>query len=444
MPIPLTEFVLSLFGELAKNDIQYCVLRNYQKLPDENIGSDIDVLIQERSLKKSIELVSKIEGIRITDLICRTYVVSIFIEGVQMSDGGDSVQLDYFTKLSWKGFEYLDVDKLLGRSTAHITHPLIRKPAPEHEALSSFFASYLVGGWIKDRYQNFVRNAFSHYEKQVFCELSPWAGPTLAQKLIVAVKNDQRNYLISLLPKLKRRLVLYHMMHRPLHSFMSFAQHVVSELRIRFTSKTLRQIVMLGMDGAGKTTVINGLLEKMGARTKGYQVIHLKHAFCGQKTYGQGPVCSDPHGLPPRSKLVSALKLLSWVAMYHIKKTFHGRKNATLIIWDRYIYDVVVDPMRYRIDLPYWLLDWFAKMAPRPQAVILLDVPVEIAYKRKPEVAVADMHKIRSAYLGLVNKLPTMVVVGTEGDVTDTVREVVEFVTRSLNNEAKKKIDRLA
>ena len=47
-------FLVTFFNNLNKNNINYCVLRNYETLPNNLNGSDLDILISKNDIKKAI------------------------------------------------------------------------------------------------------------------------------------------------------------------------------------------------------------------------------------------------------------------------------------------------------------------------------------------------------------------------------------------------------
>ena len=49
--------------------------------------------------------------------------------------------------------------------------------------------------------------------------------------------------------------------------------------------------------------------------------------------------------------------------------------RTRLVIFDRYIYDLLVDSKRVRYGGPAWMLRLLARIVPRPELVILLDAP---------------------------------------------------------------------
>lgn len=443
--ISLQDFVLSLFSGFSEKNIKYCVLRNYSGLPQRNIGNDIDVLIREESIPTALSFLTSISGIRVTAVNRRAYVTTAFIAGVELSSEQDSLQIDFVSGLEWKGCRYLEVDEVLASSQVLHSDPLIVIPAPFHEAQISFFSSYLLGGWIKERYQSFVQEVFNQYENEVMMNLASWAGEDLARRLILFVQSDQRSELLGMLPTVRSRIATHCFVRQPASSLCRLFRHYWFEIIIRFSGTPIKQVCILGMDGAGKSTIINGLVSRWGYRTKDCEVIHLKPRRKSEGTDSY-TICTDPHALPPRGKVISILKLLSWVFMYHLRRANHGHTNATMVIWDRYILDVLVDPRRYRVDLPRWLLAFIVRLAPAPDAVVVLDVPADVAFARKPEVPLGELYKIRQGYLELAEKQNNALVVSTEGSVEGAVQQVLEFVTatfaRNTTNDVKKREQR--
>ncbi len=64
------------------------------------------------------------------------------------------------------------------------------------------------------------------------------------------------------------------------------------------------------------------------------------------------PPIIDPHGKPPRGFLFSIFKLLYWAVDYwygYLAVIRPDPSNPTLVMFDRYYHDVLVDPERYRL-----------------------------------------------------------------------------------------------
>lgn len=434
--ITLHDFLVSLFSSFGSHGIRYCVLRNYELLPVDNIGADIDVLIEKDRAECVFNLLAQIEIVRITATTRRAYVRTAFIDGLSFGSGKDSLQVDFVTDLAWKGVPYLHSQDVLDSSRSYSTHPLIRVPASHHEAIISMFSSYLSGGWIKERYQSSVQAEFRQNELLVRDSLAPFLGYNLLRRLLDAVREDCRGALLGMLPLVKFHLVVHGFIRSPMSSGWAVLTHHWLELKVRLTSRTIVQVCMLGMDGAGKSTIIGALVARLGNRTKAYEVIHLKPAVRFRRARISGVAAAQPHAAAPRGSAMSVLKLLSWVGLYHLRKRLHWRKTSTLVVWDRYIYDVLVDPQRYRVDLPKLVLRMLVRLAPVPEAVVVLDLAPEIAFKRKQEIPLMELHGIRRGYVELAATMPFAKVVSTEGSVEEAVEEIVEFVSEAMARKA--------
>lgn len=429
--IPLESFLISLFSHLVGVKIDYCILRNYQSLPQENVGSDIDILVDKVFIPEITQYISSLPGIRITGLLQRHSVTTFFLEGIRSADGKDTLQLDFVTALSWKGISYLETADVISQTHLHEGRELIHAPATSHEAIISFFSSYLVGGWIKDRYQDFVKHTFIQHELNIRKIFQPLFGGSVSKRLIYGVQEDQRNLLLQILPKVKLSFALRKMLKQPFHTIASLVSHYRAEFLIRFTPKPLIDVCILGVDGAGKSTVLDSVLKRMGSRAKEFEVIHLKPRLRSVPGVAVMP-CTNPHALPPRSDFLSIIKLIQWILLYRIKRFAHGHRNVTVRFWDRYYHDLFIDPRRYRVGLRTQILELLAKFVPKPDAFIVLDVSPKVAYSRKQEIDFSDLVVIREGYLQFASQTKHVRVVSTEQDIAHSANEVVEFVTAMM------------
>jgi len=103
----LENFLTSFFTQLNKNNIHQFVLRNYEGLPFKNPGNDIDILMMPEDAPKTLSILYNINGIVITGIIKRPYVISVFINGVAWGNNFNSIQIDLVIMLGFKGFPFL-------------------------------------------------------------------------------------------------------------------------------------------------------------------------------------------------------------------------------------------------------------------------------------------------------------------------------------------------
>ena len=71
--------------------------------------------------------------------------------------------------------------------------------------------------------------------------------------------------------------------------------------------------------------------------------------------------------------------------------------RSTLVLFDRYLVDALIDPRRYRYGGPRWALEalWWA--IPKPDLVVLLDAPTHVLRDRKQELPAEEIDRLRRA-----------------------------------------------
>ena len=195
-------------------------------------------------------------------------------------------------------------------------------------------------------------------------------------------------------------------------------------------------IAIMGPDGAGKSAVINAIQQRFHLAYNKIKCFHLRpKAIGGGKATPH--VVTDPHGKPPRGPIMSVLKVFFLIADYwlgYALKIAPAVRRSQLTIFDRYIYDLLVDSKRVRYGGPAWLLTLAARVVPRPDLVILLDAPADVLWSRKQEVPFEEVVRQRDCYRKVASKLPFATVVNAAQPLADVVRDVnatiVEYYER--------------
>ena len=193
-------------------------------------------------------------------------------------------------------------------------------------------------------------------------------------------------------------------------------------------------LAVLGPDGAGKSTLITNLEQELKGAFRRTAVFHLMPGLLKRKA-NQGAV-TDPHGKPPRSPLVSFLKLLYYLLDYHLGYWLKVRPalvRSTLVLFDRYYDDLLVDPKRYRYGGPLWLARWLRRLIPRPDLWLILDVPEEEILRRKQEVPVEELRRQREAYRRLAMELPNAFLLDGSLPPDEVARQARELALDDLH-----------
>lgn len=160
-----------------------------------------------------------------------------------------------------------------------------------------------------------------------------------------------------------------------------------------------------GADGVGKSTVMRLLVPELVRRGgyRGYLFFHWKPVR-GELSYDAipGDRPHDPRGKPPRNPLAGLVFLahhwIDFLAGYW-RFVRPALRAGRLVVADRYAYDVLLDPARFRLRLPRWVLRLFVRTLPRPDRALLFHAPPAVIRARKPELSEPEIDAYQNALL---------------------------------------------
>src|SRR5690349_15919526 len=162
-------------------------------------------------------------------------------------------------------------------------------------------------------------------------------------------------------------------------------------------------VVLLGPDGCGKTSVVRGVAERLAPAFDRVVIEHLRPGLL--RPARTGTTAAEPHAMPARGMLGSLAKAGVWLADYTLGYALRVRPEmaaGSLVLYDRYSLDALVDARRYRYGGPRWLLEAVWHLAPKPHLVVLLDAPAAVLRVRKQELSLEETARQCSAYRNLV------------------------------------------
>jgi hypothetical protein len=156
---------------------------------------------------------------------------------------------------------------------------------------------------------------------------------------------------------------------------------------------TKRTLLLVGPDGAGKTSVLRHLLDR--AAIEGVSVVHIHSrpgVIAGRAS--TEPV-TEPHAEPPRPAILASAKVLMVLADNILGGLrWMLRRRRGLMVVERGWYDMAVDPRRYRLPRRVGCLTvWLGRLIPPADVVALLTADPEVIAARKAELPSAEIQR---------------------------------------------------
>ncbi|HCE17840.1 MAG TPA: hypothetical protein DEQ80_08270 [Anaerolinea thermolimosa] len=190
-------------------------------------------------------------------------------------------------------------------------------------------------------------------------------------------------------------------------------------------------VQVIGLDGSGKTTLIQKLAEDLRGLFRKTACFHFRPEVIWRSRISSNEDIQNPHGKECRSVVPSVFKVFAltgdWIAGYW-SKIYLSKVQSTFVLYDRSFVDLLVDPKRYRYGGPMGLARWLARFIPKPDLFLFLDLPAEVAHARKPEIPLEEARILRQRYLELARALPNAYVLDASlspADVADAAEEVI-------------------
>ena len=420
-------FAHSLISALSNECQAYCMLTGYEELA-ESFDTDIDFMVNQedyRRMPRIIERISRMMDMRLFQSVEHEMTARAFLLGSVSGTRLTIVRPDSASDYRHFGSLWLRASEVLEARRWHPRGFWI--PSAAHE-----FAYYLIKRLNKRdfRQEHGFRLHRLYAEDSRACDLMIarfWSGQQRIALSRMAVSDDWAEIYMNL-ESFRKELRS--------NTAESFPQKVASSRKraLHFLGRIVRPtggwIAFIGPDGCGKSLVISVIRQHFARAFREVQCFHLRPQLLRRKANAKG-VVTDPHGQPARGLLASIAKVFYFVADYSLGYLFliaPALRLTRLIIFDRYIYDLLVDSKRARYGGPAWLLRLAARVVPRPDLVVLLDAPAEVLWSRKQEVPFDEVVRQRTAYLQLAGTLPSTTVVNAAQPLPDVIHDVIEVL----------------
>lgn len=407
-----TEFLTDLFAEYDNHEVGYCLLRNYEALPERLESRDVDILIDVSSKQKNREIIVRLVE-KYGAVIYNHYVDERFDQFFVFRRDSDGeffeLKLDFFFDSEIYGFRVLSGKEIL-QARCEFLNFFVAHDA--YKVLDKWLFIFLLGAALPEKYHTEFKEIFVRHHETLTTTLANIFGRTSAEQLVTQICSTgfsglhriRKGELLRILLRLACKDPLYHLWHVPLFFWY----------RLKHTITPKGEFISLsGPDGCGKTTVMElakEQLEKLFGSVPDNHG-HFRPSFLpriAQVAKRAGAIAAvdedydSPHRGKPSGFFGSLFRFSYYLLDYLVGYLFKIRPalvRRELVVYDRYYFDMVADPARSRIALPDWLRKTALSIVPLPHTAFFVHVPSDVVRKRKQELAIEKIEQLNAAYL---------------------------------------------
>lgn len=225
----LENLLHTLFAYFESHKIRYCVIRNYELFPIENIGNDVDILIEKKVFLRKLDNFEKLllaNGYMIKVTSSRQYVIKTIISSIKNQF---TLEVDFITDLAWKGCRFMSVKATLQNASLLNTFYI---PSPSDECAMSLLHSLLFGGFVKEKYRLKLTN-FIDSGADLNNSLRPYFADSDIDFISKALHDKNYKSIEDFCNKLRLNIIIRNLRFNPMKTLYRFFEYFFSELSIR-------------------------------------------------------------------------------------------------------------------------------------------------------------------------------------------------------------------
>ena len=385
---------LEILRKFGDSKVNYVIMRNWEFLTkDVNLGKDIDIVIDSKSVGKVGKILAK-EGFvreKISPYSHHFGYAKYFPRELKL------VKFHFHVGgISGRHVTYLSAEQLLKRRKKIGKYYVV---SPEDLYISLVLHS--PGSKRYTKVANKLKNLDEAYLKSNFVDIF---GRSLGTKVFASEFSDLR--------KLKKQIRSNVFWSDPIG-----ALYVTGMSALWYIPKFIRGspvVSFIGMDGAGKTTATSKMIELLKEHRIKSELVYVGRGrgnilpiqFFGRE-YKRREKRIDSNS--KRSKdikfsrkvvysLAAPVFYLDFLLRYF--KVFVARRTKKLVITDRFATDFLI--MK---NVPLWLRNLLYLLSPKPSAVIYLYNSPGVLYRRKPGHPAGDLERQEKLYTSVLRKV---------------------------------------
>jgi thymidylate kinase len=442
----ITNVLNWLFVELKKQDIKYCVMNNYEYLP-EKVANDVDIVIDKiglQSLDKIMVNAAKNADLELTQKILHGYAFYTYILSSVKLNRKFRLQLDFFVDFSFKRLPILPGVFLLNGRRVYRNFFI---PDAKTEVLFAILRRILKQDMNEKHMQKLNKLYFEH-SRDIDVLFKEYFNKKMAKELITVVKTKKIDDFQKNIGKYRRFLKI-HALKAPMVCLKYWISEIPRAIS-RFKYPIGMLVVFLGPDGSGKSTIAKRTLELASGSFHGEKLYYWRPGLFPEMgklmrfwSPGKKGKRENPH--PHAHKRGNAIKSLARFFFYMMDyifgfyfKIYPQVIKKKLIIMDRYYYDFLVDLHRYRFNIPEWLPKFFLPCIPKPDMTFYLNTEPRDLLKRKQELTFQELDRQVHAFQNFSSMIPNFYSIDNSNrSIREVTSEVVSIILEKKVNQTR-------
>jgi len=440
-----TDFLIDLFSTLNKKNIIYCVLRNFDTLPFDLLGSDIDLFVCQENFQKFHEILESItkkyNGYVISELFSPN-VKDVSLCGFYKENWW-GVRFDTFTYVGTNQCSIFSNEFIISRINIYNGIKVVNK---NDSYILGFIKEIIGAKKFSERYAQDAFNAYKQEQKLYDTEFLELLDKGLVNKYLIPLIKGE----IGFSEKICK--IIYNGFKKKYYS-NKLELFISTFLNFKYKLKRLAKtpgfsIAILGTDGSGKTTIINKLIPLLE------KPLHNK-LYCSHMRPNMTPNIAQLFGKPfdsnlnlnPHKELTSGFFISLIRLLYYLFDYIFGywiivntvlAKKTTIWFFDRYYYDYLFDQKRSCIKMPIWIIKLFGLFVPTPNLIICLGANSNLIYSRKAELPIDEIRSQIQKLKSFCSKKSNAVWIDTGNQsIESTINLAMEQIVFNMSNRYK-------
>ena len=344
-------------------------------------SADLDILIQEKDMKQLVKYVSNHENVKDYKAYHKSFMTTLEIN----FDDDSFLVIDLIHDFRRKDLVYLDAKRLLKSRNTNTKNIMV--PDAHHDFEYCFLFYLLNNASIPERYVRFFKEKDAIENNYISKHIaSRYKIKTLSFEDLCHFSNEKKAAILKQIKSDKNNRFSKRLKHTAAY---------IKDSMVDFKQRKGFMITFSGVDGAGKSTIIEEVREQLSEKYR-KNVVVLRHRpgllpIISAWKYGKDKAEKRTVSRLPRTgnnknKLSSLLRFMYYYSDYVFGQSyiyFRYILRGYIVLYDRYYFDFINDAKRSNIQLNRTFIKRLYALVYKPRFNYFLYADPEIIYSHK-------------------------------------------------------------